>query len=153
MLDKKLLIFKIGKGKYAFDTVYVDRIVKYENLTEIPSPQKTLIGLYNYEGNVIKIYSLAKRLGLEFKNDNTHKKIIIVKNNDIVVGIVVDEVLEVFNYNKDDKNISSDINKNTPNMEVLDFKYVKDMILINDEIVIYLLASKIVEIELEESKS
>ncbi len=153
MLDKKLLIFKIGKGKYAFDTIYVDRIVKYENLTEIPSPQKTLIGLYNYEGNVIKIYSLAKRLGLEFKNDNTHKKIIIVKNNNTVVGIVVDEVLEVFNYNKDDKNVTSDVNQNTPNIEVLDFKYVKDMILINDEIVIYLLASKIVEIELEESKS
>lgn len=153
MFSEKLLIFKIGKGKYAFNTTYVDRIIKYENLTELPSTQKTLLGLYNHEGNVIKIYSLAKRLGLEFKDDNTHKKIIIVKNNDVLVGIVVDEVLEVFNYNKENKNDNSDLNKNSPEIEVLDFKYVKDMILINNEIVIYLLAPKIVEIELEESKS
>lgn len=153
MFSEKLLIFKIGKGKYAFNTTYVDRIIKYENLTELPSTQKTLLGLYNHEGNVIKIYSLAKRLGLEFNEDNAHKKIIIVKNNDVLVGIVVDEVLEVFNYNKENKNYNSDLNKNSSDMEVLDFKYVKDMILINNEIVIYLLAPKIVEIELEESKS
>lgn len=153
MFSEKLLIFKIGKGKYAFNTTYVDRIIKYENLTELPSTQKTLLGLYNHEGNVIKIYSLAKRLGLEFNEDNAHKKIIIVKNNDVLVGIVVDEVLEVFNYNKENKNYNSELNKNSPEIEVLDFKYVKDMILINNEIVIYLLAPKIVEIELEESKS
>lgn len=154
MLNTKLLIFKIGKGKYAFDTTHVDRIIKFENLTYIPSTQKTLVGLYNHEGNVIKIYSLAKRLGVESQLENAHKKIIIVKNNDVLVGIVVDEVLEVFNYNKDNFKNRSKITQNSDNnMEGLDFKYVKDMVLINDEIIIYLSVPKIVKIELEESKS
>lgn len=154
MLDTKLLIFKIGKGKYAFDTTYVDRIIKFENLTYVPSTQKTLVGLYNHEGNVIKIYSLAKRIGVESGLENSHKKIIIVKNNDVLVGIVVDEVLEVFNYNKENSEDSSNFTKNSDsNSEGLDFRYVKDMVLINEEIVIYLSVAKIVKIELEESKA
>ena len=150
MLMSKLLIFKLGNGKYACNTVCVDRIIKYENLTYLPSTQPTLEGLYNHEGNVIKIYSLAKRLGIESDDDRTHKKIIIVKNNDVLVGIVVDEVLEVFNYNKEDFDKKIDI-KNSENLKGLDFKYVKDMILINNEIVIYLSISRIVEMELEEN--
>ena len=149
MAHSKLLIFKLGNGKYACDTIYVDRIVKYENLTYLPSEQSTLEGLYNYEGDVIKIYNLSKRLGIKSEDDKTHKKIIIVKNKSVLVGIIVDEVLEVFNYYGEDQENSGveDICK----LEKLDFKYVKDMILIDDEIVIYLSIIKIVKDELKES--
>lgn len=151
MLMSKLLIFKVGKWKYACNTTCVDRIIKYENLTRVPSTQPTLEGLYNHEGNVIKIYNLAKRLGIESSKDNTHKKIIIVKNNDTLVGIIVDEVLEVFNYNKEDNDQKQNAG-NSENLKGLDFKFINDTILVNNEIIIYLSMIKIIEIELEESK-
>lgn len=151
MLRSKLLIFKLGKWKYACKTDCVDRIIKYENLTCMPSTQPTLEGLYNHEGNVIKIYNLAKRLGVESFKDNTHKKIIIVKNNDTLVGVIVDEVLEVFNYIKDDNSQKQNI-ENVENLKKLDFKFINDTILVNNEIIIYLCMSRIIEIELEESK-
>lgn len=151
MLTSKLLIFKVGKSKYACNTTCVDRIIKYENLTYLPSIQKTLEGVYNHEGTVINIYNLSRRLGVESYTDKTHKKIIIVKNNDVLVGIVVDEVLEVFNYNKENSENTCNT-KNAENINGINFRFVKDMILLNGEIVIYLSMSKIVEIELEESK-
>lgn len=149
MVQSKLLIFKLGNGKYACNTIYVDRIVRYENLTYLPSDQSTLEGLYNYEGEVIKIYSLAKKLGVQSEVDKTHKKIIIVKNKNILVGIIVDEVLEVFNYDGEEQE-STDV-EGICKLEKLDFKYVKDMILIENEIVIYLSIIKIVKDELEKS--
>ena len=149
MLRSKLLIFKLGSGKYACSTECVDRIIKYENLTYLPSTQLTLAGLYNYEGNVIQIYNLAKRLNIQSEDNNTHKKIIIVKNKGVLSGFIVDEVLEVFNYF--DGNNSCYIN-DSKKIEVLDEKFVKDMILINGEIIIYLSISKIVEMELQESE-
>ena len=149
-MKSKLLIFKLGDGKYACNTFYVDRFIKYENLTYLPSAKKTLEGLYNHEGNVIKIYSLSKRLGLESEENKPHKKIIIVKNNNILTGIVVDEVLEVINYDKVHEDQKRDI-KEVGDLTGVDFKYVEDMILINDEIIVYLDIKKIVQIELEES--
>ena len=56
----------------------------------------------------------------------------------------------MFNYNKEDFDKKIDV-KNSENLKGLDFKYVKDMILINNEIVIYLSISRIVEMELEEN--
>ncbi len=149
MLQSKLLIFKLGNGKYACNTIYVDRIVKYENLTHPPLERPTLEGLYNYEGEIIKVYNLSKKLGIRSEVDRTHKKIIIVKNKNVLVGIVVDEVLEVFNY--DEENNRGQELEGLYKLNQLDFKYVKDMILINNEIVMYLSIIKIVEDELEES--
>ncbi len=150
MLSNKLLIFRLGNGKYACDTNYVDRIIKYENLTYLPSLQPSLEGLYNYEGQVIKIYNIAILLGIDIKNEGTNKKIIIIKNKDVLVGFVVNEVLEVFNYLREIEDKIRDI-KSAINVNQLDFQYVKDMILINDEIVIYLRMDKIVDKELGES--
>lgn len=150
MLSNKLLIFRLGNGKYACDTNYVDRIIKYENLTYLPSLQPSLEGLYNYEGQVIKIYNIAILLGIDIKNEGTNKKIIIIKHKDVLVGFVVNEVLEVFNYLREIEDKTRDI-KSAINVNQLDFQYVKDMILINDEIVIYLRMDKIVDKELGES--
>lgn len=150
MLSNKLLIFRLGNGKYACDTNYVDRIIKYENLTYLPSLQPSLEGLYNYEGQVIKIYNIAILLGIDIKNEGINKKIIIIKHKDVLVGFVVNEVLEVFNYLREIEDKTRDI-KSAINVNQLDFQYVKDMILINDEIVIYLRMDKIVDKELGES--
>lgn len=150
MLSNKLLIFRLGNGKYACDTDYVDRIIKYENLTYLPSLHPSLEGLYNYEGQVIKIYNLAKLLGIGIENDRINKKVIIIKHRDVLIGVVVNEVLEVFNYLREVENKTRDI-KSAINVNQLDFQYVKDMILINNEIVIYLCMEKIVDKELGES--
>ncbi len=143
MLRSKLLIFKVGNSKYACNIISVDRIIKYENLTYVPSKHYTFEGVYNHEGSVIKIFNLAKILGADITPDNTHKKIIIAKDNDKLVGLVVDEVLEVFNYNKADIE-STDIDEESSNN-------IKGMILIDNEIIRYLSIGKIVEMELEES--
>lgn len=155
MFRSKLLMFKVGKSKYACNIKDVDRIIKYENLTYVPSNQPSFEGFYNHEGRVIKIFNLSKRFGVEDDHsvDLPHKKIIIVKDGDILVGIVVDEVLEVFNYgnlnvgkeNKKDLNAVKDKGKS------IDLHYVKDMILLNGEIIIYISITKIIAIELEES--
>lgn len=144
------MIFKVGKSKYACNIKCVDRIVKYENLTYVPSKQESFEGLYNYEGEVIKIFNLSKRLGAQNDDNTSHKKIIIVKDNNILVGVVVDEVLEVFNYDKAEVN-REDIAEAASKTKAIDLSYVNDMILINNKIVIYVSITKIVEMELGES--
>ena len=149
-------MFKVGNSKYACNIKDVDRIIKYEYLTHVPSNQPSFEGFYNHEGRVIKIFNLSKRFGVEDDHsvDLAHKKIIIVKDEDILVGIVVDEVLEVFNYG--DSSIKTEIKDelNTIKKEKgksIDLHYVKDMILLNGEIIIYISITKIIAIELEES--
>lgn len=148
MLRTKLLIFKVGSTKYACNITSVDRIIKYENLSYVPSKQFTFEGVYNHEGVVIKIFNLSKILGVDNLKDSTHKKIIIAKNNSILVGLVVDEVLEVFNYNLED---SSNLSNEDRDLK-LDKNVVRDMILIGDEIVRYLNIGEIVDMELGKSE-
>lgn len=147
MFRTKLLLFKVGSSKYACDITSVDRIIKYENLCYIPSKQYTFEGVYNHEGIVIKIFNLSKILGVDNLEDNTHKKIIIAKNNSILAGLVVDEVLEVFNYNQETLN---ELN-NEDRKDESDKNVIRDMILIDEEIVRYLHIDNIVDMELEKS--
>ena len=156
MFRSKLLIFKVGKSKYACNIKDVDRIIKYENLTYVPSKQVSFEGFYNHEGRVIKIFNMSKRLGVEYDTSvkNTNRKIIIVKDGNVLVGIVVDEVLEVFNYGDQNSKITDDeekLNTVKDKDKYINLHYVKDMILLNGEIVIYISITKIIAIELEES--
>ncbi|GAA0767858.1 chemotaxis protein CheW [Clostridium subterminale] len=119
----KLLIFRLGEQCFAADIREVERILNYEEPTKIPDSQDFLEGVINYQDGILPVISLAKKFGiynLESKENNG--SIVVARNEDGAIGVIVEAVNEVISMNLDDLEDTPDISSN------ISKRYVKGII-------------------------
>lgn len=93
---------KIGNEQYGIDIQYVDNIVRLSKITRVPRIQPHFLGVINLRGEVVPVMSMRIRMGME-KDEFTNKsRIIILKFEQDLIGVVVDEVKEVVNLSEND---------------------------------------------------
>jgi purine-binding chemotaxis protein CheW len=130
--EVKVLIFNINGEHYATDIMEVERILGYEEPTTLPDSPIFVDGVINYEGNILPVISLAKRFNLAKNDKKDETKIIVAKQAENRIGIIVDIVSEVRDVNE--KNIEV-----PPEIVVgISKRYIKGLIKIDDKIIIFL---------------
>lgn len=93
--EMQLVVFKLGDENYAVSILQVQEIKRLTDITRVPHTPDYIKGVMNLRGSVMPVVDLTKRLGLPQQEYTEDTRIIIVKLDEIVVGMVVDEVLEV----------------------------------------------------------
>ena len=68
--------------------------------TRIPNGPKHVKGVINLRGEVIALIDLRQKLNMELKEVDNNSRIIIVSNDDIVAGLIVDSSSEVMEIQK-----------------------------------------------------
>jgi purine-binding chemotaxis protein CheW len=135
--EVKVLVFSINNEDYATDIMEVERILGYEQTTKMPDSPDFVEGVINYEGNILPIISLAKKFNLSQKENKEETKIIVAKQNDTKIGIIVDVVSEVRDVNL--KNI-----ENPPEIVAgISKRYIKGLIKLDKRIIVFLNLSSI----------
>jgi len=128
----KILIFSINGEHYAANIMEVERILDYEKSTKIPDSPAFVEGVINYEDVILPIVTLSKRFNLPFTEVQEQSKIVVAKQNNGKIGIIVDFVSEVkdvkFASIEDSPEIISGISK----------RYIKGLIKMDGRIIIYL---------------
>ncbi|MBS4024786.1 MAG: purine-binding chemotaxis protein CheW [Clostridia bacterium] len=99
--ELQLVAFTIDHEEFAVDILQVQEIEKIIHITRVPRSPNSLEGVINLRGEVIPVINLRKRLKLPLKANEDNNKIVIVKVNDLTVGIIVDGVSEVVRLKKD----------------------------------------------------
>jgi purine-binding chemotaxis protein CheW len=92
---KGLLIFIVEKVRLAFDLDQVDRVVRACTLKPLPGSPDTVLGMLNLNGIPVPVVSLRKKLGFDEREMDTTDEIIIVKREEALIGVLVDEVEDV----------------------------------------------------------
>jgi purine-binding chemotaxis protein CheW len=103
-IDNKYVIFKLNKEYYGVPINQVISIERMQKFTRIPNGPHYVKGVINLRGEVIPIIDLRDKLNMEIKEIDNNSRIIIVSNEDIVAGLIVDsssEVLEISRENVD----------------------------------------------------
>jgi purine-binding chemotaxis protein CheW len=137
----KILIFSINGEYYATNIMEVERILEYENSTKIPDSPAFVEGVINYEDMILPIITLSKRFNLPFTKIQERSKIIVAKQNQGKIGIVVDFVSEV-------KDVKIDKIENSPEIvDGISKRYIKGLIKMDGRIIIYLNLSAILTTE------
>lgn len=99
---KKFLIFKLGNEEYGIDIHKITTIIEKEmSIARVPKTPSFLKGVINLRGEIIPIMSLRLKFGLsddDFKEDT---RIIIIKLDEISVGLIVDSVAEVLELDEE----------------------------------------------------
>lgn len=128
----KVLIFKIGQEFYGADIMQVERILGYEEPTPMPETSKYILGVINQENTIIPVISLQEKFRTRGHISEKESKIIVVKDNNFKVGILVDSVSEV-------RDIKSSCIENPPAIiSGASLKYLKGLIKLNNKIVLLL---------------
>lgn len=103
----KYVIFEIGKEIYAINILYVDRIVDEQYIRPVPNTKEFVKGIINVKGKDVSSNSdggikdiapvIDLRIKFNIESDKIDKEpyIIISRINDIVVGLIVDNVIDI----------------------------------------------------------
>ena len=135
--ETKILIFSINSEYYATNIMEVERILGYEKSTKIPDSPQFVEGVINYEGKILPVITLSKRFNLPFTEIQEDSKIIVAKQNQSKIGIIVDFVSEV-------KDVKVDSIEDSPEIIAgISKRYIKGLIKIDGRIIIYLNLSAI----------
>lgn len=128
----KILIFIINNQYYATDISQVQRILGYSISTHLPDSPSFVEGVIDYEGGVLPVINLAKKFKVPSKDVEEETKIIVAKEEEYQMGIIVDVVSEVCNVKL--KNIEE-----TPEIVAgISRRYIKGLIKLNGKIIIFL---------------
>lgn len=99
---KQFLIFKIAKEEYAVEIQMVTTIIeKNIDIARVPKTPDYIKGVINLRGEIIPVMDIRKKFELPEIEDTEDTRIIVLKVDEIVIGIIVDAVAEVVNFTDD----------------------------------------------------
>ena len=91
----QVVAFKLRKEEYGFNILNVQEIKGLTDITRVPFASDFIKGVINLRGSVLPVIDLKKRLGLQETEYTENTRIVIVKVDEVSVGMIVDAVTEV----------------------------------------------------------
>ena len=91
----KFLSFRLADEEYGVDVLKVREIIGLTDITSVPQTPGYVKGVINLRGKVIPVIDLRLRFGLQEDKYNEETCIIVVDVNGVLMGIIIDTVLEV----------------------------------------------------------
>lgn len=92
---------KMGDEMFGIDIKYIDNIVRMQSITRVPKVPAYIKGVINLRGEVIPVYNLRLKMGMQEVEETKKFRIIIIKMDGNYVGLIVDEVREVITLQND----------------------------------------------------
>ena len=86
--------FKIADGQYAIPVLEVQEVLKPQVLTPVPLSPDYIDGLINLRGQIVTAINLRRLFGLDGEKRDDYMNI-IVRNEDSLYSLVVDEIMDV----------------------------------------------------------
>ena len=91
----KYVTFKSGNEYFALRIEYVNEIIVYQEITEIPESEEYIKGLINLRGKIIPVIDVRLRFKQEPFEYTDRTCIIVVNVKNVVVGLIVEQIAEV----------------------------------------------------------
>lgn len=99
--EVQLVVFKLGREEYSVSILQVQEIKRVTDITRVPHTPDYIKGVINLRGSVLPVIDLKKRLNLPQQTITEDTRIIIVKVDELSVGMIVDVVSEVMTINRE----------------------------------------------------
>lgn len=97
----KVVTFKIGSEFFGISIFHVMSIERIDAITKMPDLPLHIKGILNLRGDVIPIIDLRQFLLKTTQKEDDLNRIIVVKVDDTLAGLIVDEATEVLDIPND----------------------------------------------------
>lgn len=93
--EQQLVVFRLGEDFFAMLISNVNEIIRLQKITPVPKAPAFVEGVTNLRGRVIPVIDLRKRFGVAPQVDQHMGRIIVVEQDERLLGMMVDGVDEV----------------------------------------------------------
>lgn len=100
--EVKLATFRVGAALYAIDILRIKEIIRPIKVTTVPNSPPFIEGVINLRGAVIPVIDLRKRFAVVEIADGRLTRIVICLVFRRLFALVVDEVVEVRSYGREE---------------------------------------------------
>jgi purine-binding chemotaxis protein CheW len=90
------LAFVLAKDTYAIRIAFIAEILKPPPMTGVPRAPREVIGVMSVRGRLVTVVDLRRRFHLVEQPPDRKTRILLVEAGDEHIGLLVDEVLQVY---------------------------------------------------------
>ena len=96
--NRHLVVFKVDPYCFCAPAADVERFIMVPPVSRVPKTPPSVIGLINHRGQVYRVISLRRKLGLETGPPQTAGQLILTNLSTGLTAFLVDEVVDVLPY-------------------------------------------------------
>ncbi|MFP4567884.1 MAG: chemotaxis protein CheW [Candidatus Woesearchaeota archaeon] len=135
----QIVTFKLGNERFGIDIDELLEIVRIENITRVPNTKNFVEGVINLRGKIIVVLDLLKKLNIGKIKITNSSRILVVKTEEELTGLLVDSCEDVMT-------ISIDKVQNAPKIleEKINTEYIRGVIFDKKEIIVLLDLNKLI---------
>jgi purine-binding chemotaxis protein CheW len=137
---RHFILFEVNSIRYGIDSTQVKQIEMIGELTPLPNSPDFIDGLVFSRGEVVPVINLRKKFGFDTIEYDVQTRLIVVKQNEASVGLVVDSAKEFITVPVEKIEAVPD------NITGISGKYMEGTILWNDRMIIILNPEPIVQL-------
>jgi len=89
----EVLEFMLASEKYIIDSSFVIEVIPLKELTPLPCTPEFILGIINVSGRILAVININKFLNLPEKGITNLNRVILLKYQDIELGILADEII------------------------------------------------------------
>jgi purine-binding chemotaxis protein CheW len=93
----ELLAFLLARETYAIETRFIREVYPLLELTPLPCTPDYIFGVINIRGQILAIVDMKKFFDLPAKGITNLNRVIVVWEEDMVLGILADEIIGIRN--------------------------------------------------------
>lgn len=127
--ENKYLIFKLIDEYYACNILQVKEVIKIGKIKPVPFMISYFKGIINLRGKIISIIDYRMKISELFESKKNEGIILILENDEITIGAIVDDLLAVQTINSDS------IQKNIDMKYSIDSKFVIGNYIYNEKLI------------------
>jgi purine-binding chemotaxis protein CheW len=95
----QLVTFVVGRFLFGIDVLRVQEVLLSQKMTWVPLAPPVIVGLINLRGQIVPAIDMRRRLCLEPRVGDEHPINLVVRTEDAVVSLLVDEIGDVLELN------------------------------------------------------
>ncbi len=100
--EVKLACFRVGDQLYSLDILRIKEVIRPIKLTPVPKAPQFIEGVINLRGVVLPVVDLRKRFDQPAGVADSKTRILICVLSGKIIGLIVDEVIEVKSFSRND---------------------------------------------------
>lgn len=91
---KQYIVFSLGEERFGIDSLKITTIDRMKTITRVPKTPEYIKGVINLRGDIIPVMDLRSKFNLPPVEETEETRIIILKLEEISIGVIVDQVLQ-----------------------------------------------------------
>jgi purine-binding chemotaxis protein CheW len=106
-IQSQFILFGLEEILFALPLASALEIGHRPEVTRLPNLPNWVLGISNIRGQIISLVNLKAFLGIPSSGIKTDSRFIIVHNQDLTVGIIVDRIMGMLSLDRIDTNIQN----------------------------------------------